>query len=265
MTITFTGKYSRSNSALRNETSSGVNSADLACVRLRSGGPTRKGHQSRQPRSRPLTGALACVLHRYSSVFGFIRLFDSFRRCSFRDRKLDWLLCDHPFLRGSKFPHRGILILDARSRQSSIAPTSPHPPNLMCLKVQRKLRKFQSERYSTRRRRFFIIFASLLLPTFGAVAPRESHSRLFPGVTSGPSSVILLHGSVFYPFNWRSHGVASETPRMPAKARVLAAAQNRSPIYVRYMTTPGEHIGSVRLFPYRASPAISTRNPYPVS
>ena len=180
MTITFTGKYSRSNSALRNETSSGVNSADLACVRLRSGGPTRKGHQSRQPRSRPLTGALACVLHRYSSVFGFIRLFDSFRRYSFRDRKLDWLLCDHPFLRGSKFPHRGILILDARSRQSSIAPTSPHPPNLMCLKVQRKLRKFQSERYSTRRRRFFY-FCFAPPPHFRRHRAEREPFPTFPG------------------------------------------------------------------------------------
>ena len=195
---------------------------------------------------------------RVASVFGFIRLFNAFRRRSFRDRKLDWLLCDHPFLRGSNSPHRGVL--DARSRGHR----SPHvstPARSYVPEGSNELRKFQGSRDSTRCYTFFFAYSS---PPRRHRAERRPFPT-FPGGHCCPSSVILLHGRFFYPFSWRSHGVASETARMPAKARVLAAAQNRSPIYVRYMTTPGEHIVSVRLFPYRASPAISTRNPYPVS
>lgn len=157
---------------------------------------------------------------------------------------------------------------DSRRSQlrSSIAPTSPHPPNRMCLKVQRNCGNSKASAIQYPSSLLFFLF--FLLRSSSPPRRHRAERRpfpTFPGRHCSPSSVILLHGRFFYPFSWRSHGVASETSRIPAKARVLAAAQNRSPIYVRYMTTPGEHIVSVRLFPYRASPAISTRNPYPVS
>ena len=117
---------------------------------------------------------------RVASVFGFIRLFNAFRRRSFRDRKLDWLLCDHPFLRGSNSPHRGIL--DARSRGHR----SPHvstPARSYVPEGSNELRKFQGSRDSTRCYTFFFL---LTPPHPGATAPKEGHFRLFPGATAAP-------------------------------------------------------------------------------
>lgn len=131
-----------------------------------------------------------------------------------------------------------------------------YSPNPMCLKVQSDCGKYSSERQPVVAR---FCSARSSPPTSARWRREVPFFRLFPGVT------VLLLPLHLYPPSMsgflsiqlgRSHAVGSETPGCPQSARCRRAAQSRSPIYVP--TRPGEHIASDS---YRASPAISTRNP----
>jgi len=261
MAITFTGKYTATvavpsgmkllaASILRDligmRTSASAIESDSENYQVQASSPvsTLKGTQ------------LACTCR-----IGFHPSLHSFGLCSFRDRKTLLASMRPPFLLRGQFSTVRFSTLAVAVMDPPTSPLhTPHSSNPMCLKVQSDCGNVQAS--ATRRHSFR--FAPPPPPR--RIWRREMPFPTFPGRRRCcPSSVIHRPCPVFYPFSLRSHAVGSETPGCPQSARFGGRRKARSPIYVPIYdnTTPGEHIGSdSSCIPYRASPAISTRNPY---